>query len=714
MCDSADCCCCDSDYGHNAIPVPELFGANVFNDRVMKERLPKDTYKALRKTINTGVALAPEVASVVANAMMTWAIERGASHYTHWFQPLTGATAEKHDSFISPTDDGSVIMEFSGKQLIQGEPDASSFPSGGLRVTFEARGYTAWDCTSPAFLKEDGAGDVTLCIPTAFCSYKGEALDKKTPLLRAMNAVAKQAMRVLKAMGNTTSKRVMSTVGAEQEYFLVEKEFYQQRLDLMSCGRTLFGAPAPKGQELEDQYFGAIKDRVSAYMKDLDVELWKMGITSKTKHNEVAPAQFEMAPVFTTTNIATDHNQLVMETMQKVAIRHGMVCLLHEKPYAGVNGSGKHNNWSLSTDDGINLLDPGQTPEDNAQFLIFISALLKAVDSHADIMRATCGSSGNDHRLGANEAPPAIISVFLGQELSDVLEKLAKGEKVCKSDACQTLKIGVDSLPELPKDNTDRNRTSPFAFTGNKFEFRMVGSSQSIAGPNVALNVIAAEALDAIATRLEKAKDVNKEILAILTEVMKAHGRIVFNGNNYSEDWVKEAEKRGLPNIGNTVDALKAFVTPKAVKLFEKYSVLSKDELHSRYDIYVEQYAKHINIEAMTAIQMTRRQYVPAAIRFISELGASLAVAGKLGTVQKDLLEQVSRHLDAAAKKVAKLEDEAKKAQAIDKVEKQAAAYRDKVMAAAVSLRTEIDALESILPADLWPVPTYSEMLFKL
>jgi len=713
MCDNVNCCC-DSDYDQNSIPVPELFGANVFNDRVMKERLPKDTYKALRKTIDTGVALAPEVASVVANAMMAWAIERGASHYTHWFQPLTGATAEKHDSFISPTEDGGVIMEFSGKALIQGEPDASSFPSGGLRVTFEARGYTAWDCTSPAFLKEDGVGDVTLCIPTAFCSYKGEALDKKTPLLRSMNVVAKQAMRVLKAMGNTTSTRVLSTVGAEQEYFLVEKEYYQQRLDLMTCGRSLFGAPAPKGQELEDQYFGAIKDRVAAYMKDLDIELWKMGISSKTKHNEVAPAQFEMAPVFTTTNMATDHNQLVMETMQKVALRHGMVCLLHEKPYAGVNGSGKHNNWSLSTDDGINLLDPGKTPEDNAQFLIFISALLKAVDTHADIMRATCGSSGNDHRLGANEAPPAIISVFLGQELSDVLEKLAKGEKICKKDTCDTLKIGVDSLPELPKDNTDRNRTSPFAFTGNKFEFRMVGSSQSIAGPNVALNTIAAEALDEIATRLEKAKDVNKEILAILTEAMTNHGRIVFNGNNYSPDWVKEAEKRGLPNVGNTVDALKAFVTPKAIKLFGKYNVLSKDELHSRYDIYVEQYAKHINIEAMTAIQMTRRQYIPAAIRFVTELGASMAAAGKLGTVQKELLEQVSRHLDAAAKKVAKLEEETGKAQAIDKVEKQAAAYRDKVMAAAASVRAEIDALEAILPADLWPVPTYSELLFKL
>ncbi len=714
MCDTTNCCC-GSDYDQNATPIPELFGANVFNDRVMKERLPKDTYKALKKTINTGVALAPEVASVVANAMMTWAIERGASHYTHWFQPLTGATAEKHDSFIAPTDDGGVIMEFSGKQLIQGEPDASSFPSGGLRVTFEARGYTAWDCTSPAFLKEDSVGDVTLCIPTAFCSYKGEALDKKTPLLRSMNAVAKQAIRVLKAMGNTTSTLVLSTVGAEQEYFLVDKEYYQERLDLMTCGRSLFGAPAPKGQELEDQYFGAIKDRVAIYMKDLDIELWKMGISSKTKHNEVAPAQFEMAPVFTTTNMATDHNQLVMETMQKVALRHGMVCLLHEKPYAGVNGSGKHNNWSLSTDDGINLLDPGHTPHDNATFLVFISALLKAVDSHADIMRATCGSSGNDHRLGANEAPPAIISVFLGQELSVVLEKLAKGEKICATDsACQTLKIGVDSLPDLPKDNTDRNRTSPFAFTGNKFEFRMVGSSQSIAGPNVALNTIAAEALDEIAARLEKAKDVNKEILAILTEAMTKHGRIIFNGNNYSEEWVVEAEKRGLPNVRNTVDALKAFVTPKAIKLFGKYNVLSKDELHSRYDIYVEQYAKHINIESLTASQMTRRQFIPAAIRFVSELGSSLAMAGKFGAAQKELLEQVSKHLDSAAKKVAKLEEETRKAQNTGDVVKQAVAYRDKVMPAAVSLRADIDALEAILPADLWPVPTYSELLFKL
>ena len=712
---SDNCTCgCGNDYDQTLMTVPELFGANVFNNKTMKERLPKETYKALQKTINTGSALPPDVASVVANAMKDWAIEKGASHYTHWFQPLTGATAEKHDSFISPTDDGGVIMEFSGKQLIQGEPDASSFPSGGLRVTFEARGYTAWDCTSPAFLKEDAAGDVTLCIPTAFCSYKGEALDKKTPLLRSMNAVSRQAQRVLKAMGNTTSSTVISTVGAEQEYFLVEKEYYLQRLDLMTCGRSLFGAPAPKGQELEDQYFGAIKDRVSAYMKDLDIELWKMGISSKTKHNEVAPAQFEMAPVFTTTNMATDHNQLVMETMQKVALRHGMVCLLHEKPYAGINGSGKHNNWSLSTDDGINLLDPGQTPEDNALFLVFISALLKAVDTHADIMRATCGSSGNDHRLGANEAPPAIISVFLGQELSDVLEKLAKGEKICKKGACQTLKIGVDSLPELPKDNTDRNRTSPFAFTGNKFEFRMVGSSQSIAGPNVALNTIAAEALDEIAGRLEKAKDVNKEILAILKDAMNKHGRIIFNGNNYSAEWAKEAEKRGLPNIRNTVDALKAFVTPKAIKLFAKYNVLSKDELHSRYDIYVEQYAKHINIEALTAIQMTKRQFIPAAIQFVGELGASLAAAGKYGSVQKGLLEEVGKLLESTGKKVAKLEEETRKAQAIGAVDKQAAAYRDKVFTAMTDLRGDIDALEAILPDTLWPVPTYSELLFKL
>ena len=694
--------------------VPGLFGCNVFNDKVMKERLPKEAYKSLQDTIKHGVGLQSETAAVVANAMKDWAIEKGASHYTHWFQPLTGSTGEKHDSFISPTIDGGVFMEFSGKQLIQGEPDASSFPSGGLRVTFEARGYTAWDCTSPAFLKEDAAGDVTLCIPTAFCSYNGEALDKKTPLLRSMEAVSKQAMRVLKVLGNATSSKVTSVVGAEQEYFLVEKELYIQRLDMMTSGRSLFGAPAPKGQELDDQYFGAIKDRVSSYMKDLDVELWKMGITSKTKHNEVAPAQYEMAPVFSTTNIAADQNQLVMETMQKVALRHNMVCLLHEKPYAGVNGSGKHNNWSVCTDDGINLLDPGNTPEENAQFLVVLCALLKAVDSHADILRATCGSSGNDHRLGANEAPPAIISAFLGTELSDILSCLGSGKKYVKKGTCQFLNIGADTLPELPKDNTDRNRTSPFAFTGNRFEFRMVGSSQSISGPNVALNTVAAEAFDEMATRLEKAKDVNKEITAIIKDTMAKHSRIIFNGDNYSAAWQKEAAKRKLPNLRNTVDALKSFITPKAIKLFGKYNVLSKEELHSRYEIYAEQYGQHINIEANSAVQMVKRQYIPAVIRFMTELGSSAIAVGKHGSVQKALLAKVDTLLSSATKKLAKLEAETAKAQGISTVDKQAAAYRDKVLTSIDNLREDIDSLEQITPTDIWPVPTYSDLLFKL
>ncbi|MHB8765077.1 MAG: glutamine synthetase III family protein [Deferrisomatales bacterium] len=695
------------------IKVPELFGSNVFNDQVLKERLPKETYRALNRTIRQGLRLEPEVAAVVANAMKDWAIEKGATHYTHWFQPLTGSTAEKHDSFITPTGDGGVIMEFSGKQLIQGEPDASSFPSGGLRATFEARGYTAWDCTSPAFLKEDGAGDVTLCIPTAFCSYNGEALDKKTPLLRSMKAVSEQALRVIRALGDTQAQSVVSTVGPEQEYFLVEKAHYLKRLDLVTCGRTLFGAPAPKGQELEDQYFGPIKDRVSSYMKDLDVELWKMGICSKTKHNEVAPAQYEMAPVFSTTNISADQNQLVMETMQKVALRHGMVCLLHEKPYAGVNGSGKHNNWSLSTDTGVNLLEPGHTPEENAQFLVFLSALLKAVDTHADIMRATCGSSGNDHRLGANEAPPAIISAFLGVELTDVLNRVAKGEKATSAGA-GSIRIGVDTLPDLPKDNTDRNRTSPFAFTGNKFEFRMVGSSQSISGPNVALNTIVAEALDEIATRLEKASDVNAEIQAVIKDAVAKHSRIIFNGNNYSEEWAQEAERRGLPNVRTTIDALKAFVTPKAIALFEKYNVLTKGELHSRYHIYVEQYAKHINIEAQTAMQMVRRQYIPAVVRYMTELGQSVAVAGEHAGVQKALLGEVSRLLGSANARLQTLEKETLAARAIEDVVAQATAFRDRVATSLLALRGDIDALESLTAGDLWPVPVYSELLFKL
>jgi len=694
----------------------ELFGSNVFNDKVMKQTLPKETYRALKETIEKDMPLRPDTANVVANAMKDWAIEKGATHYTHWFQPLTGITAEKHDSFISPTDDGGVITEFSGKQLIQGEPDASSFPSGGLRSTFEARGYTAWDCTSPAFLKTDESGNVTLTIPTAFYSYYGEALDKKTPLLRSMKAVSKQALRVLRALGNATSLRVTSTVGPEQEYFLVDKKFYLERIDLMLAGRTIFGAPAPKGQELEDQYFGTIKDRVSHYMRDLNIELWKMGITSKTQHNEVAPAQYEMAPVFATTNIATDHNQLVMETMQKVAFRNDLVCLLHEKPYAGINGSGKHNNWSLSTDDGINLLDPGHTPSENVQFLLFLSALLKAVDTHADILRATCATAGNDHRLGANEAPPAIISIFMGEELTEILEKISKGEKISTKDA-QLVTVGVDTLPVIPKDNTDRNRTSPFAFTGNKFEFRMVGSAQSIAGSNVALNAIAAEALDEIASRLEKAKNKDMEAAAIIKEIYKKHNRVIFNGNNYSEGWVKEAKKRNLPNVRNAVDALKAFITDKSLKLFEKYEIFSHKELHSRYDIYVETYAKQINIEALTAIDMVKKQYLPAGIEYATFLADSIGsfnAVSVYASVQEDLLKKLNALIASSYKNLAKLESAVVKTQAIGGVVKKAESYRDKVIPAMQDLRKDIDALEMIVPRDMWPVPSYADLLFKL
>lgn len=694
----------------------ELFGSNVFNDKVMKQRLPKETYRALKETIEKDMPLRPDTANVVANAMKDWAIEKGATHYTHWFQPLTGITAEKHDSFISPTDDGGIIAEFSGKQLIQGEPDASSFPSGGLRSTFEARGYTAWDCTSPAFLKTDESGNVTLTIPTAFYSYYGEALDKKTPLLRSMKAVSKQALRVLRALGNTTSMRVTSTVGPEQEYFLVDKKFYLERIDLMLAGRTIFGAPAPKGQELEDQYFGAIKDRVSHYMRDLNIELWKMGITSKTQHNEVAPAQYEMAPVFATTNIATDHNQLVMETMQKVAFRHDLVCLLHEKPYAGINGSGKHNNWSLSTDDGINLLDPGHTPSENVQFLLFLSAMLKAVDTHADILRATCATAGNDHRLGANEAPPAIISIFMGEELTEILEKISKGEKISTKDT-QFVTVGVDTLPAIPKDNTDRNRTSPFAFTGNKFEFRMVGSAQSIAGSNVALNTIAAEALDEIATRLEKAKNKDMEAAAIIKEIYKKHNRVIFNGNNYSEEWVAEAKKRGLPNVRNAIDALKAFITDKSLNLFAKYDIFSHKELHSRYDIYVETYAKQINIEALVAIDMVKKQYLPACIEYATFLADSISSFGAASApapVQEDLLKKINSLIISSYKNLTKLESVVVKTQAIDDVVKKAESYRDKVISVMQDLRKDIDALEMIVPKDMWPVPSYADLLFKL
>ena len=694
----------------------EIFGSNVFSDEVMRQRLPKDIYKSLKETIEKDVPLRPDVADVVANAMKDWAIEKGATHYTHWFQPLTGITAEKHDSFISPTAEGTVITEFSGKQLIQGEPDASSFPSGGLRSTFEARGYTAWDCTSPAFLKTDEAGNVTLTIPTAFYSFYGEALDKKTPLLRSMKAVSKQALRLLRVLGNTSSTRVMPTVGPEQEYFLVDKKFYLDRIDLVLAGRTIFGAPAPKGQELEDQYFGTIKDRVSDYMADLNTELWKMGITAKTQHNEVAPTQYEMAPVFATTNIATDHNQLVMETMQKIAFRHDLVCLLHEKPYAGINGSGKHNNWSLSTDDGINLLEPGNTPHENVQFLLFLSGLIKAVDAHADILRATCASAGNDHRLGANEAPPAIISIFMGEELTGILERISKGEKISTKDT-QFVKVGVDTLPMIPKDNTDRNRTSPFAFTGNKFEFRMVGSAQSIAGSNVTLNTIAAEAFDEIADRLEKAKDKNTEAAAVIRDIYKNHNRVIFNGNNYSEDWLREAEKRGLPNVRNAVDALKAFVTDKAINLFAKYDVLSPKEIHSRYEIYVETYAKQINIEALTAIDMVRKQFLPAGLEyatFLADSASSFNSASLEAPVQEDMLKKLSTLLAASYKDLNKLEAAVAKTQAIADTVKKAESYRDKVFTAMQALRAHIDALETIVPKDMWPVPGYVELLFKL
>jgi glutamine synthetase len=694
----------------------KIFGSNVFNDRTMKERLPKDTYKALRETIESGATLTLEVANVVANTMKDWAIEKGATHYTHWFQPLTGRTAEKHDSFISPTLDGGVVMEFSGKQLIQGEPDASSFPSGGLRATFEARGYTAWDCTSPAFLKEDGHGNVTLTIPTAFCSYTGEALDKKAPLLRSMEAVSKQAIRVLRALGNKTSKSVTATVGPEQEYFLIDKKYYDQRLDLITSGRTLFGAPAPKGQELEDQYFGAIKDRISAFMRDLDLELWKMGVLAKTKHNEVAPAQYEMAPIFSTTNIAADHNQLVMETMQRVALRHDLVCLLHEKPFQGVNGSGKHNNWSLATDDGQNLLEPGKTPHDNEQFLVFLAATIMAVDKHADKLRAGAANTGNDLRLGANEAPPAIISIFMGEELTDILTALGNG-KAASSKGQHYLEIGADSLPKLPKDNTDRNRTSPFAFTGNKFEFRMVPSSMSISGPNTVLNTVAAEALDIIATRLEKAKDTEKEAAAIIKEVVNKHGRIIFNGNNYSADWVKEAKKRGIPNISNTVDALAAMATPEAAKLFEKYGVLSGSEIHSRYEIYLEKYAKDINIEAQASVAMVKNLFIPVVVKYTGELASvitSLKSASAPVSVQKDLLTKISILLDTASNKLQDLDGVLKKAQGTHEAKARAIAYRDKVVPAMNDLRVDIDTLETLLPSSQWPVPSYADMLFKL
>jgi glutamine synthetase len=693
--------------------INEIFGSKVFNDSIMRERLPKATYKALKKTIDGGLALDPAIAEVVAGAMKDWAIEQGATHFTHWFQPMTGITAEKHDSFISPVGDGKVIMEFSGKELIKGEPDASSFPSGGLRATFEARGYTAWDCTSPAFIK-----DGSLCVPTAFCSYNGEALDKKTPLLRSMEALDKQAIRLLKLLGNTTSKRVITTVGAEQEYFLVDKKVYDERKDLILTGRTLFGAKPSKGQELEDHYFGSLKQRISDYMKDLDEECWKLGIPVKTKHNEVAPAQHELAPVFETTNIATDHNQLVMELMQKIALKHGLVCLLHEKPFAGVNGSGKHNNWSMGTDDGMNLLEPGKTPHENTQFLLFLCAIIEAVDTYPDLLRLSAANPGNDHRLGANEAPPAIISMFLGDQLADIIDQIEKGN-LSTSKSSTSMGIGVTTLPALPKDATDRNRTSPFAFTGNKFEFRMVHSSGSIACCNYMLNTIVAESISKIADKLEKASDVKAAIPTILTDIVKAHKKIIFNGNGYSDEWVVEAEKRGLPNIKTTVESAKAMLVDKNIEVLEKHNVLTKAEMHARYEIALDNYINTINIEALTMLDMVKRNILPTAIKFTTKLAESINTIKSTGvavdmSAQSDLLVKVSSLSANISKNVAKLETAVANAAAKEEIYAEAEAYRFDVFEEMNTLRTFVDELETIVDAEMWPYPTYTDIIFNV
>ncbi|MBQ7752412.1 MAG: glutamine synthetase III [Treponema sp.] len=697
--------------------VTEIFAENVFNETVMKARLPKETYKQLMKTIEGGEKLDPAVATVVANAMKDWAVEKGATHYTHWFQPLTGITAEKHDSFISPTSDGKIIMEFSGKELVQGEPDASSFPSGGIRATFEARGYTAWDPTSYAFIK-----DGTLCIPTAFCSYTGEALDKKTPLLRSMQAISKQAVRVLHLFeGNEAVKSVKTTVGPEQEYFLVDKSVYDKREDLIYTGRTLFGAKAPKGQELEDHYFGMIKPRVQEFMKDLNKELWKLGILAKTEHNEVAPAQHELAPIFSTTNIACDHNQLTMELMRKTAAKHGMVCLLHEKPFAGVNGSGKHNNWSISTNTGKNLLDPGATPESNAQFLLFLCAIIKGVDEYQDLLRISVASAGNDHRLGANEAPPAIISIFLGDELSAILDSIEKGVPYGKHEK-EKMKIGVTVLPEFNKDATDRNRTSPFAFTGNKFEFRMLGSNESIACANVFLNTVVAEELSQFADLLEKSKDFKADLHALILKTIKDHKRIIFNGNGYDDSWVKEAEKRGLYNLKSTPEALPHILDEKNIKVFEKFGVYSKVELTSRYEIHNENYSKIINIEAETMLEMAKKDILPAASKYANKLAETIGLKKSVcsecdASYESEMLKKVSALTSSIFAKTSTLEAAVAEAKSVsDKGDsgKTALFYREKVFAAMGELRAVADELEVVTPKELWPFPSYGDLLYSV
>ncbi|GFI64523.1 glutamine synthetase [Lachnospiraceae bacterium] len=702
------------------INVEELFASKVFTLGKMRERLPKGTYREVRKIMEQGGELSLAVADVVALAMKEWAVENGATHYTHWFQPLTGITAEKHDSFVThPDEEGKMIMEFSGKELIKGEPDASSFPSGGLRATFEARGYTAWDITSPVFLKEDATG-VILCIPTAFCSYTGEALDKKTPLLRSMEAISEQALRIVRLFGNETAARVVASVGAEQEYFLVDREKYLQREDLIFAGRTLFGAPAPKGQELEDHYFGAIRERIGSYMKDLNIELWKLGVTAKTQHNEAAPAQHELAPVYETANIAVDHNQLVMETMKKVAGRHGLTCLLHEKPFAGVSGSGKHNNWSLGTDNGVNLLDPGDTPNENIQFLLVLACVMKAVDTHADLLRQSASDVGNDHRLGASEAPPAIISIFLEEQLEDVVKQLVETGEAAHLIAGGKLETGVSTLPDFEKDATDRNRTSPFAFTGNKFEFRMVGSSDSIGSPNTTLNAIVAEAFCEAADVLEKAKEEERLEIAVhdlIKEYMTRHQRIIFNGDGYAEEWVAEAARRGLPNISSMVEAASALTTDKAIRLFEKFRIFTRAELGSREEIIYETYAKTINIEALTMINMASKKYIPAVVgytRLLADTVIAVREAGAEPFVQSELLGEVNEKLKEARAALKKLEKLTAEATAMTEAKAQAFFYKDAVKAAMEELRSPIDALEMLVDKKVWPVPSYGELTFEV
>ena len=697
--------------------VADIFGENVFNDTVMQERLPKKVYKNLRKTIEEGKDLDLETADVIAHEMKEWAIEKGATHYTHWFLPLTGVTAEKHDSFVSaPLPSGKVLMTFSGKELIKGEPDASSFPSGGLRATFEARGYTAWDCTSPAFVRQD-AGGATLCIPTAFCSYTGEALDQKTPLLRSMEAINKEALRLLRLFGNTTSKKVTPSVGAEQEYFLVDAEKFEERKDLIYTGRTLFGAMPPKGQELDDHYFGTIRQRIASFMRDVNIQLWKVGVPAKTQHNEVAPAQHELAPIYTEANIAVDQNQLTMQTLKRVACQHGLKCLLHEKPFAGVNGSGKHDNWSITTDDGINLLDPGKTPHENTQFLLVLACILKAVNKYADLLRESAADPGNDHRLGANEAPPAIISIFLGEQLEDVVEQLISTGEATHSLKGGKLETGVSTLPDLFKDATDRNRTSPFAFTGNKFEFRMVGSRDSIANPNIVLNTIVAEAFADACDILEKADDFDLAVHDLIKEYLTENQRIIFNGNGYSDEWVAEAERRGLPNIKSMVEAIPAITTDKAVELFERFSVFTKAELESRAEIQYEAYAKAINIEARTMIDMASKQFLPAFIKYTKTLADTVnavKAAGVDASVQTETLKEVSALMAETKAALDNLVKTTADAAAKEEGEVQATYYHTEVVPAMDALRAPVDKLEMIVDKEAWPMPSYGDLIFEV